>query len=184
MPFEKSLIEYCSPTLASLKVANLFNYKYATETELEENITYWNAQMAVKGIQMIILRRREQKALIYVCRLSELERTLKDVHIMQFLRSCGYEGRDIEAVIKHLKKRLASSDEFPHEIGIFLGYPLEDVLGFIHNTGKNFQLCGTWKVYGDQENAQRQFIKFKKCTDIYLRLWNSGRSIWQLTVAA
>ena len=35
---ENYLIEHCSPTLASLKTANLFNYMYDSEAELADYI--------------------------------------------------------------------------------------------------------------------------------------------------
>lgn len=184
MLFEKSLITHCSPTLASLKVANLFSYNFVTEDELTDSVEYWNGQMKKAGIHLIVLRKRNQKALIYVCRSSELERELRSVQIMKFLSSYGYVEMDFNSALERLKERLNVCSEFPHEIGIFLGYPLEDVVGFIHNNGKNFQLSGMWKVYGDREKAEKRFGKYKKCTDIYLRLWNKGRSVQQLTVAA
>jgi hypothetical protein len=46
---------------------------------------------------------------------------------------------------------------FPHEIGVFLGYPAEDVLGFIINEGRNYVCCRHWKVYHDIERAQEMF---------------------------
>lgn len=58
------------------------------------------------------------------------------------------------------------------------------MIDFIHNNGKNFQLSGMWEVYGNKEEAERKFGKYKKCTDVYLRLWNNGRSVQQLAVAA
>lgn len=184
MLFEKSLIVHCSPTLASLKVANLYSYQFKSEEELTGNVEYWNVQMKKAGIQLTILRKRNQSALIYVCRSSELERKLRNVHVKQFLTTYGYVEMDFNNAVEHLKERLKVSSEFPHEIGLFLGYPLEDVVGFIHNHGKNFQSSGVWKVYSDKENAEKKFGKYKKCTDIYLRLWNNGRSVQQLTVAA
>lgn len=184
MLFERELIAHCSPTLASLKIANLFSYPFITEDELMDSMEYWNEQMRKLGIRLIVLRKRNQKALIYVCRSSELERELKRTQIIQFLSNYGYADMDPESALEHLKERLKDCSEFPHEIGIFLGYPLEDVVGFIHNNGKNFQLAGMWKVYGDREEAEKRFGKYKKCTDIYLRLWNKGRSVRQLTVAA
>ena len=81
-------------------------------------------------------------------------------------------------------KRLGEGDSFPHEIGIFLGYPLGDVMGFIQNAGKNCKCSGCWKVYCDECEARRLFAQFQKCREIYARLWNQGRSVWQLTVAA
>lgn len=38
-------------------------------------------------------------------------------------------------------------EDFPHEMGILLGYPVEDVEGFIINNGKNELYTGYWKVY-------------------------------------
>ena len=35
--------------------------------------------------------------------------------------------------------RLQENEGFPHEIGLFLGYPPEDVLGFIENKGEFFK---------------------------------------------
>ena len=43
---------------------------------------------------------------------------------------------------KYMKDHLS----FPHELGLLLGYPVEDVLGFIRNEGRNYLYCGYWKV--------------------------------------
>ena len=74
--------------------------------------------------------------------------------------------------------------EFPHEIGVFLGYPLTDVVGFIENQGRNFTCCGCWKAYGDRDAAERLFAQLNKCTKVYLRLFHSGTPIFRLAVAA
>ena len=42
---EKQLIEHCSPTLASLKTANLFTYRYAEEEGLMESVSQWNLSL-------------------------------------------------------------------------------------------------------------------------------------------
>ena len=69
-------------------------------------------------------------------------------------------------------------------IGLFLGYPLGDVIGFIKNAGQNCKCVGCWKVYYNECEAIKAFARFKKCTNVYVRLWNQGRSVRQLTVAA
>ena len=74
--------------------------------------------------------------------------------------------------------------DFPHEIGVFLGYPLADVIGFIQNRGKNFTACGYWKVYTDPTAAQAEFARYKKCERIYARCYYNGTPIRRLTVAA
>ena len=93
-------------------------------------------------------------------------------------------NRIFRGAIERLRMRLASGDGFPHEIGLFLGYPVEDVLGFIENAGQNCKCCGCWKVYCNECEAVRTFARYKKCRDIYKRLWQEGRSVLQLTVAA
>ena len=89
----------------------------------------------------------------------------------------------MEYALARLKNRLADCGNFPHEIGVFLGYPLEDVIGFIENAGQNCKCAGYWKVYCNECEAVKTFARFKKCRDIYLRLWKEGRSVLQLTVA-
>ena len=77
----------------------------------------------------------------------------------------------------------APGGEFPHEVGLFLSYPPQDVRGFIENHAVNYKCAGLWKVYGDEALARRLFDKFRKCTDIYCALWRAGSGIDQLAVA-
>ena len=80
--------------------------------------------------------------------------------------------------------KLNLEEKFPHEIGLFLGYPLGDVIGFIENAGKNSKCAGCWKVYCNECETMKLFEKFKKCTRIYTKLWRQGTSVEKLTVAA
>lgn len=66
--------------------------------------------------------------------------------VKDFLADYGYKSTDVDCCIKRLKSRLKNSDSFPHEIGIFLGYPLADVKGFIENAAKtaNAQVVGKY----------------------------------------
>ena len=75
------------------------------------------------------------------------------------------------------------SGDFPHEVGLFLSYPPEDVKGFIENRAANAKCTGVWKVYGDERQARQTFAKYKKCTDIYCRSWRAGSSLERLAVA-
>jgi hypothetical protein len=101
------------------------------------------------------------------------------------LTDYGYENTDVDYAINRLKSRLSVSKEFPHEIGIFLDYPLGDVIGFIENAGSNSKCTGCWKVYCNECEAVKTFSKFNKCKEVYTRLWSEGkRNILQLTVVA
>ena len=85
----------------------------------------------------------------------------------------------LEKDLNRLSKRIAEESEFPHEIGIFLGYPTEDVEGFIANKGDNFKLCGCWKVYGDEEKAKRLFINYDRCRSFLCNKLNEGSDIYR-----
>ena len=82
-----------------------------------------------------------------------------------------------------LVRRMHSSAEFPHEVGLFLSYPPEDVKGFIENRAANAKCTGVGKVYGDERQARQTFAKYKKCTQVYCERWQSGSGLDKLAVA-
>lgn len=181
---EKYLIEHCAPTLASLKTANLFTYHFEAEEDIFKYLDIWNSKFKGKGIELILLKKQESFALIYVCRKARLQKDLNKAGVAEFLADYGYKDTDVDYAINMLKIRLSQCISFPHEIGIFLDYPLGDVIGFIDNTGENCKCIGCWKVYCDECEAIRTFAKYKKCKEVYTRLWSEEkRSILQLTVA-
>ncbi|NLO85090.1 MAG: DUF3793 family protein [Clostridiales bacterium] len=181
---ENLLIAHCSPTLASLKTANLFTVAYNTAQELENEIQKLDELLSAKGVHVTMLRRSSQKALVYVYRESKLAEDLQKESVRCFLCVHGYQYTTVQEAVEHLKTRIQSLDSFPHEIGLFLSYPFDDVQAFIHHKGQNCKACGYWKVYGNEQEALRLFAKFKKCTAVYLRHWRNGTSVIQLTVAA
>lgn len=183
MSLEQHLIEYCSPTLASLKTASLFNHSYISDEELDKQLKLWNGRLQRKGIYLVDLCRRGNRALIYVYRRSHLAADLRQPGVEAFLKAYGYEDVDVDRAVANIRRRVAMEIHFPHEIGVFLGYPLGDVVGFIENEGKNCICKGYWKVYCDECEAIKVFSKYKKCKKAYARLWEQGRSVWQLTVA-
>lgn len=181
---DKYLVRHCSPTLASLKMANLFSYKYDCKIIFNEQLKQLNGILNKKDVKLVILRDKNKTALIYVYREKYLNKEFNDIQIQNFLGKYGYKNFNIYDVLKKLKIRINESDSFPHEIGIFLGYPLEDVKAFITNKGKNCLCVGCWKVYCNECEAVEKFTKYKKCTNLYTRLWNEGKSVLQLTVVA
>ena len=179
---DRVIIDHASPTLARLKVGNLFNHTIGEGFNTE--FAQLCGQLQEKGVSMTCLQVLRGKALIYVYRADELEKVLRDAGVRQFLASCGYGGFDVTGALNMLRIRLSSNDGFPHEIGIFLGYPLEDVLGFMENGGKNCLSCGCWKVYSNECAALAAFRRYEKCKSIYQRLFASGCPLSRLTVAA
>lgn len=176
-----SLILHCSPTLANIKTGNLFS----TDSPFAKyQVEQWNRELNIKGIFVCIVKQISTRSVIYVYRKEKLEDDLKNMEMQYFLSSYGYNDFSADGAVSHLCARMSVQNDFPHEIGAFLGYPLNDIRGFIENKGYNCKLCGIWKVYDNVEEAKRKFTQFKKCRDIYTRLWQSGKTALQLTVSA
>jgi len=181
---EKHLILHCSPTLAGIKTASLFSYTFLSEKALACSLRSVNETLVPRGIRAEVLRIQENNALIFVYRESLLSAALCKNEVDKFLAGYGYSGNSVRQHITRLKSRLASCCAFPHEIGVFLGYPLPDVIGFIENNGRNSKCAGCWKVYCDEYEAVRLFAKFQKCKSVYTRMFLQGRPIERLIVAA
>jgi len=182
---EKFLIEHCSPTLASLKTANLFNYTYGNDQELYGYLREMNRQLSEKGLKVTILRKYAHSALVYVYREKKLQADLEKPGVRGFMMQYGYtQNPTANQAVAMLRKRFAEGNGFPHEIGLFLGYPLGDVIGYIENAGRNSKCSGCWKVYCNECEAMKMFAKFDKCKDVYRRLFHEGKkTVTQLAVA-
>lgn len=181
---EQLLIDHCAPTLAGLKTASLFRCLGTEEQRLEEKLSRLNTEMAAKGVCLAEMKRFAAGTLVYVYRRKALELELQKPETQRFLTEYGYAEFDADTCLHRLRTRLAASDEFPHEIGVFLGYPLGDVKEFIRNKGKNSKCTGCWKVYCDECEARRTFARYEKCRCVYQRLFSDGRELLKLTVAA
>ena len=171
---EAEIIAHCAPTLAGIKTANMFTYTPENRDGFYKEIEEENNKLNSRGVFVEVLRMSEYKALVYVYRKKKLQQDL----------SCEGACQEADCCIRKLQERFFENDCFPHEVGLFLGYPLDDVTGFIEQKGKNYKCCGIWKVYGDEQQTRILFRKLKKCSEIYRRLFADGRSILQLTVAA
>ena len=138
--------------------------------------------MRKKGIRIIPLKVSDTCALIYLYRPDMLNRDLKDPVAVSILKRFGYSISSSDRCVVDLVRRLNSSPVFPHEIGLFLGYPPADVDGFINNPNEGFYETGYWKVYSNVESARLAFRRFKECTEEYDQKLKEGRTLEQLVV--
>ena len=178
---EELIVQLCSPTLAGLKTGSLFSCPYQSERELADDVRRLNRRLAPKGVRVLVLRVR-RRALIYLYRPSSLKKDLADDAAAALLKGFGYSVDSAERCVVQLIERLRTSPDFPHEIGLFLGYPPEDVRGFIENKAQDCKCVGCWKVYGDEQRARDLFVKYQRCTEIYCERLHAGSSIAQLAV--
>lgn len=180
---EEDLIVNCAPTLAGMKTAGLFRHFYYSRREARKQLCQVNKLLNVRGVFAEALLWKEDAVLIYVYRPRYLEKELGQPEALELLEGCGYSSdNSMEGCIGQLKHRLYHGEDFPHEIGVFLGYPIEDVRGFIENKGKNCRSCGMWKVYDHEREKEKLFKKFTHCTQVYRQVFEAGRKLSQMTV--
>jgi hypothetical protein len=119
------------------------------------------------GVEFAELSFSARSVLLFIYRTDLLASHLSGEGIAQFLEDMGYDcAKDFpNGCVKRLAQRYSSG--MPHEIGVFLGYPLDDVKGFIENGGRRSKVTGYWKVYGDENYAMKKFVEYRKAeTDV------------------
>ena len=181
---EELVVRLCAPTLAGLKTGSLFSAEYTSEEAIQQELSRLNRILIPKGLHAVSLRFGKSHALIYVYRPSRLKRDLNNREARNILGHLGYDVTAPEQCIRQLAEKIQHAAEFPHEIGLFLSYPPEDVQGFMEHRAADSKCVGCWKVYGDVERAQKVFRQYKRCTEVYCRRWRGGVSIDRLTVAS
>ena len=182
---DQFIVENASPTLAGLKTGNLFSVEYTDGRTINEEICRLNHILTRRGLRAVPVRYMKHHVLIYLYRPEYLDRDMKDPDVAGILKEKGYSmagaDRCLVELISHLK-RCSGKESFPHEIGVFLGYPAEDVRGFMKDTRQGVRTVGCWKVYGDPQKAESTFQRYRRCTDLYRKQLKNGRTLEQLIV--
>lgn len=211
---EHAIVRHCSPALVGIKPACLFNVPGDFEprerqeaaceqrasqlrnARLDALVARANRQLAGTSVHVRVLARGSCGALVLVYRPQLLARELSAPRAAATMFSWGYETTGsgwLEAAISRLGRRLENRQQcsanggFPHEVGLFLGYPYDDVMAFIEHEGRDYLCCGCWKVYFNQESAEACFARYKRCTRDCEAMLGRGATLAELagmTVAA
>lgn len=184
--FEQLLAFYCGPTLAGIKAGSLVSCCCERFPALEAQADYYNRALHHLGVRFEILYTGERSSLLLVYRPALLEQHLAAPLARDLLSGAGYpDSPELAGLLDHLCLRLRlRGGGFPHEIGLFLGYPPEDVQGFQLHQGRGCKLCGHWKVYSDVERAERLFHRYDRCRDALCRRLAQGCTMAQVFQAA
>lgn len=122
---EDLLVFHASPVICGIKAANLFQIRSTDLTYVRCVIKSW--EEAIKtckscDLKFKLIAKKEKGFLVLAYRKSKLESILKDEEIKTFIRNFGYDDINLAKCLNRLAIRL-KVDDFPHEIGLFLGYP-------------------------------------------------------------
>ena len=172
---------HCAPILSGSKAANIMT---VTVHEFDR-IGYL---LQGTGIRYRFLKTKGDKGILYLYREKRLRQYLEQEEIQEFLSEYGYDEVNIAKMLNLLSKRIQMYNDqdavFPHEIGVFLEYPLGDVKGFLANEGKNFMYSGYWKVYQDLQGAVRRFTQYDMERELTIQALMQGKTIREIALAA
>lgn len=168
---ETQLALQCAPVLAGLKISNLLNVNSKQGALIQK-------LLAATELSCYVLLRNGHRMTILIYHKKMLKAYLADKRVQSFLAEQGYEEMSLEEMLHLLSQRYQSHMEkragFPHELGVFLGYPMEDVEGFIENNGENFLCLGYWKVYQNRQAKLELFQKFERAKEWMILLVSNG----------
>ena len=174
------VVTQCAPVLKGVKISNLITMKPGGWRKIR-------AYLKKSRIICIPLYADAEKEVLFLYRYEQLERHLKNREVREFLRSCGYESFEVASVLVRLRRRYrlyaGISKEFPHELGVLLGYPVGDVQGFIDNRGENSLTSRYWKVYQNPKEAEKIFDLYDKVKEQALKEIMCGRTLSHVAVS-
>ena len=174
--FENELAAHTAPALMGVKCANLVSVSLSDEA-ICRCLDDFKTRTEQYGLKIRSLCKCKERTMVYVYHEKLLEAWLETAE--GFLSGYGYtEDMSLDEKLDILAGRMTCGN-FPHEIGAFLGYPLEDIIGFIENQGRNCLLCGCWKVYSNAEEAQRTFNIYGRCREILCDRLKNGLDLYQ-----
>ena len=168
------IVLQCAPFLKGKKVSCGITMEDSMYDELH-NI------LSGSGISYRRLSAAEGRCLVLFYREKELSEYVNRVGIRSFIREFGYIEMELDEMLERLSCRTAlfSREEigYPHEIGIFFGYPVEDVQGFIRNAGREYLFLGYWKVYSNPMAAKMIFKEYDQAKVCAVNEFLTGKSI-------
>ena len=173
---EYSLCRNCCLTLGRLKAGSLFACPEHCRRKVRECLTAFRG----RGIRFAELGVSCGRRLLLVYDREMVGELLADGDTARFLTDRGYDCSGTAAAVAELRSRVSGGGDFPHEIGVFLGYALDDVKAFIADPCGGKRVGGYWKVYSDLPAKQKLFEKYHRYSDTICGKLVSGHSLLTL----
>lgn len=174
--FFKWLVVELAPTIFGEKPATLLSF---ADSRRFPRLTFWrrygSAFLRQCEVEWTVLRENANSLTILFYHPDCLARWLRQTEHCQFLAGLGYRPQcSLCENMACLKKRYQQG--CPHEIGLLLGIPLKDVLGFM-GLGQECLSCrGMWCIYGDPEPSLKMMAKIDESKTYAAELMNHGKS--------
>lgn len=177
--FNQLFIKCSSPAMCGIKPSNLFT----VSSDCFSDVVFkrWEQMLSEQGLSVSTFRSSSNTTMVFVYDMAWIRRILKEPLVAAYLNGKEYFCTDdADRTLKQLFFRLQTDEAFPHEVGIFLGYPVEDVINFEENQGRCCKYCGYWKSYCNPEEAKKCCDRYRQCSRICRQWFDEGFSIPQI----
>jgi len=180
--FDQTLLYFGAPALCGLKAASLVSIDDKLAAASEKKLQTLNAELGKNGRGIINVKRCGSRTLFFLYDRKVLQLSLSGKKELAYLAAKNYPVRKgFNAILSELLKRLSFQESFPHEIGIFLGYPLEDVILFEKQKGEGCLYSGMWKVYGNVQESLSKMTLYRNCCMKCNRLFERGMKLTEIS---
>ena len=174
---ECQMVLQCAPVLAGVKISNLL----IVEADALSRVC---KLLGGSSIRCFLLKRDKAKVVVFLYYPKKLQEYLLQEDVGHFMKRSGYEDCSYWRVLSHFQKRyldyMEHLREFPHEMGILLGYPVEDVVGFQENCGREFLYTGYWKVYGHLVEKLMLFRLYEQVKEQQIQMLAAGLKVSEM----
>lgn len=164
----------CAPLLTGIKPSNLLTLKCSSAEAVME--LFQDTEITVHTFC-----RTEYRTTLFLFRETELMDYLEKNEVREALARFGYQTISLIDIFENLcaryQKYMTDHQSFPHELGLLLGYPACDVLGFIENEGQNYLYSGYWKVYANLPEALAVFKSYDEAREKVIRMVSRGMEV-------
>lgn len=165
--FDKYMLFLLAPVVSGLKPSSTITLKKNSK-EYNIWINYKDIFLKKTKLNHILLRENDSAIILLIYSKKKLDDYINKREVKQFLCKLDYNFEDnLENILSNLVDRY-NKFHCPHELGLFLGIPLQDVVDFMECTTKKCLLCGYWKVFNDFDGALQIFNDYDKSKEIVL----------------
>lgn len=119
---------------------------------------YKNSVCRQLGLEYYILLMRDNSITVILYKENVIKRWMTLEENNEFLTKNNLQGMSLVNQFNTLANGM--KEQYPHIIGLYLGIPVQDIKGFIKNSGKNYIFNGYWKVYDNPSKALTTFKSF------------------------
>lgn len=174
------LLVKTAPVRGGVKPAELLRVRNCYEEVNEQGFRFCLTRRDIYftlGLEYVELKAEEKSSLVLFFDRATLAATLGGLHGAAWLGRLGYPVADgVDACLAELKRR-AQGRDFPHEVGVFVGYPVKDVVGFMKRLPASPAHRGPWRVYGNCAESLRRMRLYARAEEFARRALATCRDL-------